>query len=154
VKSSRVCIPLLLIFITVWSFTACDRQNLTAERPEIKQQQPIPTKKTLLGPKDFREAVITVARDNIPAVVHIEVSQRQEIDNPFTPFGNEPFFRRFFDIPRTQKKFRRELKGIGTGMIINSSGYILTNYHVVAGATEIQVILSNEGEYPAKINRH
>ncbi len=104
-----------------------------------------------LSERDFRNAITNVANKNIPAVVHIEVTQRQEIANPFSPFDNDPFFRRFFDFPQGPKKFKRELKGIGTGMIINEDGYILTNNHVVAGATQIQVILSNESQYQAKI---
>ena len=67
------------------------------------------------------------------------------------PFEGDPFFKRFFDSPQVPKKFKRELKGIGTGMIINQDGYILTNNHVVAGATQIQVTLPDESQYEAKV---
>ena len=43
------------------------------------------------------------------------------------------------------------MKGLGTGMIIDSEGRILTENHVVAGATTIKVLLSNGDEYPAKV---
>ncbi|HOJ12885.1 MAG TPA: Do family serine endopeptidase [Deltaproteobacteria bacterium] len=103
------------------------------------------------GEIDFRNVIVEVARKNIPAVVHIEVTQSQEIANPFSPFENDPFFRRFFNFPEGPRKFKRELKGIGTGMIISEDGYILTNNHVVAGASQLQVILSNGRQFGAKI---
>lgn len=100
---------------------------------------------------DLRTAISSVAEKNIPAVVHIEVTQRQEVRRPFLPFENDPFFHFFFDSPKSQKKFRRELKGLGTGMIMDPHGHILTNHHVVGGATKIQVLVATGEEYPAKL---
>ncbi|MFH1490996.1 MAG: trypsin-like peptidase domain-containing protein, partial [Pseudomonadota bacterium] len=92
---------------------------------------------------DLRTAISRVAKVNIPAVVHIDVTRRQEIVNPMLPFGNDPFFRFFFDNPGMSRNFSRELKGLGSGMIMDSRGYILTNNHVVGNATDIEVMLSN-----------
>jgi serine protease Do len=103
------------------------------------------------GAFDWSTAFIQVAKQNIPAVVHIEVIQRQEIPNPMFPFENDPFFRRFFQNPRTPKKYKRELKGLGSGMIIDAQGHILTNYHVIGGATTIEVQLSDGRRIPAKV---
>jgi len=103
------------------------------------------------GAVDLSTAVRQVAKHTIPAVVHIEVIQRQEIVNPFLPFDNSPFFRFFFDVPGMPRKFQRELKGLGTGMLMDSKGYILTNNHVVGGATEISVLLDNGNRYDAKL---
>jgi serine protease Do len=100
---------------------------------------------------DLSTAIIEVARRNIPAVVHIEVTERQEVANPFLPFESDPFFRRFFDIPKMPNKFKREVKGLGTGMIIDAQGHILTNHHVAGGATKIEVLLSNGQKYDAKL---
>jgi serine protease Do len=100
---------------------------------------------------DLSTAIVQVARQTIPAVVHIEVTERQEVANPFFPFENDPFFRHFFDVPKMPKKFKRELKGLGTGMIIDPQGHILTNYHVAGGATKIEVLLSNGQRYSAKL---
>ncbi len=100
---------------------------------------------------DLTTAIRQIAKQNIPAVVHIEVTQRQEIANPFLPFDNSPFFRFFFDVPGMPRKFQRELKGLGTGMLMNDKGYILTNNHVVGGATEISVLLADGSKYDAKL---
>jgi Do/DeqQ family serine protease len=101
---------------------------------------------------DFRTIVAKVAQDSLPAVVHINVTQQQEVSTPFLPFQNDPFFHFFFNGPNnTPRKFRRELKGLGSGMIMSADGYILTNNHVVAGATTMQVTLADGSQYPAKL---
>ena len=102
-------------------------------------------------PADLSTAIVRVARQAIPAVVHIEVTSRQEVANPMSPFESDPFFRRFFNVPKMPKKFKRELKGLGTGIIIDEQGHILTNNHVVQGATKIEVTLASGSQYPAKL---
>jgi len=99
---------------------------------------------------DLTTAIIQVAKQTIPAVVHIEVTERQEVENPYLPFENDPFFRRFFNAPQMPKKFKREMRGLGSGMIIDARGYILTNHHVAGGATKIEVLLANGDRYTAK----
>ncbi|NLW34112.1 Do family serine endopeptidase [Syntrophorhabdus aromaticivorans] len=103
------------------------------------------------GPVDLSTAIIQVAKKNIPAVVHIEVTGQQEIVMPSLPFEDDPFFRYFFGLPKGPRKYRKELKGLGTGMIYDARGHILTNYHVVGGATRIDVVLSNGSKYGAKL---
>jgi len=96
-------------------------------------------------------AIEAVARQAIPAVVHIEVTERQEVPNPFLPFENEPFFKYFFGNPRQMpKKFQREILGLGSGIIVDDSGHILTNYHVVGGATNIEVVLADGRQFTGK----
>ena len=46
---------------------------------------------------------------------------------------------------------KRELKGLGSGMLMDAQGYILTNNHVAGGATKIEVQLANGERYPAKL---
>ena len=100
---------------------------------------------------DLSTAIVQVAKQTIPAVVHIEVTQSQEVANPLLPFATDPFFRRFFNAPQMPKKFKREMKGLGTGMIIDGQGHILTNHHVAGGAEKIEVLLSDGQQYPAKL---
>jgi serine protease Do len=87
-----------------------------------------------------------------PAVVNIRViekAQDQGEDNPFgpnSPFA--PFFRQFpFQAPQQQQPIRGE----GSGFIIQSDGLILTNAHVVDGATRVTVQLTDRREYSAKV---
>lgn len=103
------------------------------------------------GSADLATAIERVAKENIPAVVHIEVTERQEIPNPLLPFKDDPFFQHFFDMPKNMpKELKREVVGLGSGMIIDSKGHVLTNYHVVGGATKIKVVLANGQFYMGK----
>jgi len=111
-----------------------------------------PNKEAIDSGIDLTTAIMQVARTNIPTVVHITVTERQEVPNPLLPFENSPFFRRYFGIPKKMpKKFERELIGVGSGIIIDSQGHILTNNHVVGGATKIEVKLSDGSTYSAKV---
>jgi serine protease Do len=104
------------------------------------------------GSADLTTAIMQVAKQTIPAVVHIEVTERQSVPNPFVPFEQEPFFQYFFGLPHNMpKKFNREVKGLGTGMLMDAQGHILTNYHVASGATRIEVLLANGHTYPARL---
>jgi S1-C subfamily serine protease len=70
----------------------------------------------------------------LPTVVNIAVSSKVEIQNPLL---NDPFFRRFFNVPpnQGQQPQEREEQAIGSGVIVDAAkGYILTNNHVVAQA--------------------
>jgi serine protease Do len=101
---------------------------------------------------DLTTAIVDVAKNTIPAVVHIEITERREISNPMLPFENDPFLRRFFGIPKKMpKKFKQEVMGIGTGMIMDSQGHILTNFHVAGGATKIEVVLNSGQRYTARL---
>jgi len=102
-------------------------------------------------PIDLSTAIIQVAKQNLPAVVYIEVTESREVTNPFLPFENDPFFRRFFGVPKMPKKFKQEMKGLGSGMIIDPQGHILTNYHVAGGATKMEVTLADGSKHHAKL---
>jgi serine protease Do len=90
---------------------------------------------------------IGVAKEDLAAVVNI--STTQIVNNPMV--GQEQqmpeFFRQFFgNMPRTLRQH-----SLGSGFIIRSDGYVVTNNHVVDNATEIKVKLSDGREFPAKV---
>ena len=102
-------------------------------------------------PVDLTTAIIEVAKKNLPSVVYIEVTESREVENPLLPYENDPFFRRFFNVPKMPRKFKQELKGLGSGMIIDTQGHILTNNHVAGGATKLQVTLASGSQFPARL---
>lgn len=151
-----VSFGLVLMLLTAWSLSACTKQDERAQKsadvPGSPQSVSVQATAKNTPRVELSTAIVRIAQQTIPAVVHIEVTQRQEVANPLLPFDSDPFFRRFFSIPKDMpKKFRRELKGLGTGMIMDSQGRILTNNHVVAGATQIQVLLASGEQYSAKV---
>lgn len=84
----------------------------------------------------------------LPSVVGIVSEGEAKTAN--NPLMNDPFFRHFFDLP--QRAPREKMRGIGSGVIVDASrGYIITNSHVVEGATKVTVRLYNDGEYEAKL---
>ena len=85
-----------------------------------------------------------VVRRAAPAVVNVYAARVVENRNPFM---NDPLFRQFFGaVPREQV-----LRSLGSGVIIDSSGLVVTNYHVIEGASEVKVALSDKREFDAEI---
>jgi Do/DeqQ family serine protease len=85
----------------------------------------------------------------LPAVVNIAVSSKVQIQNPLL---NDPFFRRFFNVPQNQAPQEREEHAIGSGVIVDAAkGYVLTNNHVVAQASKIKVRLNDDRQVDAKL---
>jgi serine protease Do len=100
----------------------------------------------------FANGFSAIAAKDLPAVVNIASSKvvRNPAGNSLSPFFNDPFFRQFFG-PEFQAPRRELERSLGSGVIINSDGYILTNNHVISGATEIKVTLADKRELTAKI---
>jgi Do/DeqQ family serine protease len=100
---------------------------------------------------------VDVAQHVRPAVVHLGTIQRAKARRgPNLPQGNDdPFFRDFFNQffgsegPDSRSEFRRP--GLGSGVIIDKRGLVLTNFHVVKGADEILIRLSDKREYRGQI---
>jgi len=157
---SRLNVLLLVaafIFLATGLFTACNKKDEQAGKPEgtdtaISSQPavaPVTTQPQTMV--DWKTAIERVAKKAIPTVVHIEVTEYQEVVNPMFPFENDPFLQQFFGTPRGPRKFKRELKGLGSGIIMDAQGHILTNNHVAGGASKIDVLLSDGKHYPAKL---
>ena len=92
-----------------------------------------------------------VARKTTPSVVNVFNTQRVRMPSPGSPFGpNDPFdqfFRQFFpELPR-----ELEQQSLGSGVIIDKEGYVLTNHHVVANASEVKVKLSDTRSFTAEL---
>jgi serine protease Do len=90
-----------------------------------------------------------VAAAVVPSVVTITSEKTiQPAENPFSQF-NDPFFQRFFGRMPSPQAYKQ--RGLGSGVIVDSNGTILTNNHVVRGADELTVILSDGKKYDAKV---
>lgn len=87
-----------------------------------------------------------------PAIVNISSTRTIKTPRGHTPFFDDPFFRRFFG-DEFGFSGPREFKqaSLGSGVIVDKSGYILTNNHVIKDADEIKVKLSDKKEFKGKI---
>ncbi len=101
---------------------------------------------------NFVNGFSTVLKPALPAVVNIRSSKVVKQRQSQMPFFNDPFFQQFFgdqfgqDQPRAQKEV-----SLGSGVIVTTDGTILTNNHVIEGASDIKVQLSDKREFTAKL---
>jgi serine protease Do len=99
-----------------------------------------------------------VVKRAMPAVVNISsskvVKEQGEEGQGGQGLFNDPFFRQFFGgrMPQGQMQPRSQrATSLGSGVVVSPDGYILTNNHVVEGATDVKVSFADKEEYPAKI---
>jgi serine protease Do len=98
-----------------------------------------------------RSSYAPVLKNVLPSVVNISSSKVVKARHEMSQMN--PFFQQFFGDgqgPFQAPRDRRE-KSLGSGVIVSPEGYILTNNHVVDGATEVKVTLSDKHEYDARI---
>ncbi|MDF9409336.1 MAG: putative serine protease HtrA [Pelotomaculum sp. PtaB.Bin013] len=100
-----------------------------------------------IGPDTIPDIVSRVS----PAVVRIDTTEQSSGSGNLDPFFNDPFFRQFFGNQNLMPSQPRVSRGLGSGFIVSSDGYILTNEHVINGADAIEVTLAGQDKaYPAR----
>jgi len=124
---------LVLVFV-VLSFPAFSQKQVPKSEAEIKLS--------------FAPLVKKVA----PAVVNI-FTRKTVTQRSYSPLFDDPFFRRFFggQLLKNPESRRKVQNSLGSGVIVKSDGVIITNHHVIKGAEEITVVLSDRREFEAKI---
>ena len=109
-----------------------------AAEPDALPPRPEPALKTPAAPLtaySFRLA----AKRALPSVVHIFTSQKAHRSRH--PLANDPLFRHFFGDEAEIDDARKS--GLGSGVIVSADGYVLTNYHVIEDADQIEVALDS-----------
>ncbi len=104
----------------------------------------------------FLDGFVPVAKKVLPAVVNIASSKivRSPDQGASSPFLADPFFKQFFGdefsqqfrVPHEQREH-----SLGSGVVVNADGYVLTNNHVVSGADDIKVSLGDKREFKGHI---
>jgi serine protease Do len=115
---------------------------IAAAAPAIAAAKPV-----TVPAGDFRRQFIEVAKTVRPSVVAITSVSTVEMGGPGGEGNPLDFF--FRGLPHPEGKQRRQ--GIGSGVIIDARGYILTNNHVVEDADELKVVFSDDTEVPAEV---
>src|SRR6266480_3550419 len=89
-----------------------------------------------------------VVRRVAPAVVNVYAAKVVENRNPFF---DDPFFRRFFGGPNSSLPREQVQRSLGSGVIVDPSGLVVTNNHVIEGASEVKVALADKREFEAEL---
>jgi Do/DeqQ family serine protease len=123
---------LTLIFVLVLIWGAA----LAETAPKVAPQ----------SPGQVRLSFAPVVKKVTPAVVNVYASRVETA--PRNPLFDDPIFRRFFGGGGDDS---RVSKALGSGVIVDPSGLVVTNYHVIDGATQVKVALSDRREFDAQI---
>ncbi len=99
---------------------------------------------------EIRLGFVPVVKKTAPAVVNIYT--RKVIERRFSPFAGDPFCERLFgDLCGQLPPQRRIENSLGSGVIVDPSGIVVSNYHVVGEADQITVVLADRREFDAKV---
>jgi Do/DeqQ family serine protease len=138
-----VYILLSLALVVAWFVAVSGQDRLASVKPT---EPPAPAVSNSGLATSYADLVTRVA----PAVVTIRSTERARTAQQF-PFMDDPMFRQFFGDRMPQQQTPQRVEGVGSGVIVNSDGYILTNHHVVDGATEVKVELTDGRTFTAKL---
>lgn len=153
---------LALIVLSTLIMLECTCTFAEAERPKKGSISFGAQEKPDIENQNFADKFPQVADAVIPSVVSVIPTKIDTVEfyrNPFYRFFGEEQERSPFDFffgppqgdgPDVEKRERRQ-QGLGSGVIVSDEGYILTNYHVVAGADEIEVLLYDQRQYEVTI---
>lgn len=110
--------------------------------PALAQDRRVPT-----SPAELKLSFAPIVHRTTPAVVNVYAAKTVQNRNPLL---DDPIFRRFFGIPgnRSPEQMQRSL---GSGVIVDASGLVVTNNHVIEGADQVKVSLADKREFEAEI---
>lgn len=148
-RLAKGCLAALLLFLALGCAESSGETGVSVDPPPVAQAE-------RMVPADAAAIKLSFAplvRAAAPAVVSI-TSSRVTTSRGVDPFFDDPFFRHFFgDLgPLGRRPPRqRQQTSLGSGVIVDPEGLVVTNHHVVEGADEITVILADRTEHAAEI---
>ena len=101
------------------------------------------------SPNEVRLSYAPVVQRAAPAVVNVYAARA--VATTRNPFLDDPIFRRFFGVPDGGAPSEQLQRSLGSGVIVDTGGLVVTNNHVIEGATEVKVSLADKREFEAEI---
>jgi serine protease Do len=124
------------------------------DAPSVPMARPVATAPQPILPGGGGQTFVEIAKAVKPAVVNIYATKSGRGDGPHAMPFDDPFFRRFFGdefFRRFEQPRERKERGLGSGVIVDPNGLIITNNHVVGKAEDIRVTLADKREFKAKL---
>ena len=140
-------IPLAAIVLSVAAMSMPESpQHFDEHILRIDQQRVVPTTRS-----EITLSFAPVVKQTAPAVVNIYT--KKVVQRRISPFMGDPFFERFFQdmFPRGPRQQRRIENSLGSGVIVDARGIVVSNHHVIARADEITVVLQDRREFSGKV---
>src|SRR5687768_16641471 len=112
-----------------------------AAAPAMSQDRRVPT-----SPVELRLSYAPIVQRVQPAVVNVYAAKVVQNRNPLL---DDPLFRRFFGVPGQQPEQMQ--RSLGSGVMVDASGLVVTNNHVIEGADQVKISLADKREFEAEI---
>jgi Do/DeqQ family serine protease len=116
--------------------------------PALAQQSAPPVRQAPQSRAEIQTSFAPVVKAAQPAVVNVYASRVEKM--PANPLFDDPIFRRFFG-DRFSNPESRTSQSLGSGVIVDPSGLVVTNHHVIEGMTEVKVSLADKREIDADV---
>jgi Do/DeqQ family serine protease len=115
--------------------------SMVVAAPALAQDRRVPA-----SPAEIRLSYAPIVQHVQPAVVNVYAAKMVQNRNPLL---DDPIFRRFFGVPGQQPEQMQ--RSLGSGVMVDPSGLVVTNNHVIEGADQVKVSLSDKREFEAEI---